>query len=263
VNSRARNRLGRAIGWPLRTLAIGLFAAVALTQLGQTCGAHASGEMLAAGAEMLQVPHTSGTAAGGRVFLNGAELRIERDRTAAAVDAILDQAEAACAGSVLRDGDPQRGFVSCTDAGEGLSLPISYVYAERRGQDTQFIRVRSPRRIDLRALFPGDVDAPGRDPIAFPRRDGSRRIFTYSLSTDSQATAIYRDDARFEDVVAFYRAALPRAGWKVLAPWDAQEGTLRQTSVAVTRDGARALVLIAQDRPDFTTTTFMNLGGEL
>jgi hypothetical protein len=73
--------------------------------------------------------------------------------------------------------------------------------------------------------------------------------------------AVYLDSqGRFDDLVAFYQSALPRAGWGVVAPWRVDEGSgPREASVAVERAGVVALLVLAQDRAGEASTTFLTM----
>ena len=265
VTSRAARALRYAGGWPLRTALLGLLLTAAIAHLGEACGAQARAEMLAVGQEMLRMPETDEAASGERVLLNGAELRVRRGRTPQPVEQLLAGSEASCAGGdALRGGDERHGFVACVDdasAGDGsVALPIAYLYAERRGEATHFIDIRSPHRIDLRALFPRDADAPGRDPTALPRPRSSRRALSLRVAGQPYQAAVYLDPEQgLDDLVAHYKAALPRSGWKVVARWRNEEGFgPGQASVVIERAGVLALLLIAQDRAE-TTTTFLTM----
>jgi len=262
----ARRAWEIARGWPLRTAAVGLAFAFVWSQLGAARADKARDEMLAAGADMLRVPEVPGASAlddGDRLLLNGAELRVERGHTARALADVLASAEAACPhGSTVRQGDERRGFVACADAGaDAASLPVAYVYAEKRADGTQFIDFHSPRPIDVRALFPHGGDAPGSDPEALPRPPSSRRALTLRAAGQPYGTAVYRDrELGFDDLVAHYQRALPGAGWQTVARWRTDEGTgPREASVVIERAGVMALLLVAQDSSESTTTTFLTM----
>jgi hypothetical protein len=250
-----------ARGWPLRTAAVCLACAFVWSQLGAADQSQARDQMLAAGADMLRAPQTPGTG-DDRLLMNGAELRVERGSTPRSIADVLAAAEASCPhGSTVRDGDEQRGFVACADAGAGAtSLPVAYVYAERRADGTHFIDFHSPRPIDLRTLFPQAGDAPGSDPEALPRPPSSRRALTLRAADQPYGTAVYRDRERsLDELVAHYQRALPGAGWQAIASWRVGESPgPREASVVIERAGVMALLLVAQDRSE-TTTTFLTM----
>jgi hypothetical protein len=262
MTTRAARILSRAQAWPVRAALLALLITAAVAQLGDACGAQAQAEMMSVGQEMLRLSETTGPGPGDRVLLNGAELQVNRGRTQRTVVQLLAQAEANCAGEAMRGGDTSHGFVSCgaADAGGSLTLPIAYVYAERRGPTTHYIGIDSPRPVELGALFPREGDAPGQDPTALPRPRSSRRAFSLFVAGRPYQAAVYLDDERqFDDLVAHYRSALPRAGWKVIARWKTDEGLgPRQASVVIERAGVLALLLVSQDRAE-TTTTFLTM----
>ncbi len=238
--------------------------------------------------------------AGEAVVMNGAELGVRRGRTPGSVDEVLAAAVASCAGrspgsidagdaprdpalpapgAVFRGGDGERGFVACVDpsldperglldrvrAGDvaatpDLTLPLAFLYAERRGEATHFVGFRSDRPVDLAALFPEGADAPGRDPDGFPRAPGSRRALGMRAVGQPYDAIVYLDPVgRLDELVAHYEAALPRAGWTIAAPWQVDEGPgPRQASAMVERAGTLALVQVAQDRTG-TSTTFVSM----
>jgi hypothetical protein len=260
MTTRAARILSRAQAWPVRAALLALLLTATLSQLTDACGAKAQAEMMSVGQEMLRLSEQAG-APDDRVLLNGAELRVSRGRTPRTVDQLLGQAEENCAGEAMRGGDTGHGFVSCGAADAGsLALPISYVYAERRGPTTHFIGIDSPQPVELGALFPREGDAPGQDPTALPRPPSSRRAFSMFVAGQPYQAAVYLDDERrFDDLVAHYRSALPRAGWKVIARWKTDEGLgPRQASVVIERAGVLALLLVSQDRAE-TTTTFLTM----
>jgi hypothetical protein len=282
-------RTRRVLGVVGRIALLALIAVVALAEVGRAGSAHARDEMLAVGAEMIRMPERPGQAQQERVLFNGAELRVNRGSSPRSVGDVLTAAEAACAesrgpdaepttpGAAFRGGDDQRGFVACLDpsldperglldrvggmTGEpSLSMPIAYVYAERRGAATQFIGVQSAQPVDLRSLFPREQDAPGRDPAALPRPATSRRALSLRVDGQPYEAAVYLDGKRqLDDLVAHYQEALPQSGWKEAARWRVEEGPgPRQASVIVERAGVLALLLVAQDGPS-TSTTFLTM----
>ncbi len=259
VTPRAKRSWRVLLGWPLRTAAVGLLVAVLFAQLGGARSAHAEGEMLALGADMLRVPESAGQS--DRVLFNGAELRVSRGSTRRAVGELL-AAEGSSCKIPLRGGDEGRGFVACGAPDSG-ALPIDYTYAERRGETTHFIGLHGADGLDLKAMFPVREDAPGRDPDGLPRAPSSRRLLSLRVADHPYEVAIYVDGERGVDSLAeHYQATLPGAGWTVVAPWRADEGPgPRQASVVIQRDGVLALLVVAQDRKGATTTTFMTMGG--
>jgi hypothetical protein len=269
----ARRPAGR---WAaLRAGAVGLGLAFLCAQVSSTEGAQTRSDMLALGAEMLRMP--ASPAGDERILLNGLELVAARARTPRAVSEVLAEAEGSCAaggaaageaqgdpGSVdrpaaVRAGDERRGFVSCAGS-PSAPAPIAYTYAERRGESTHVITLRGDRAASAGALFPREGDAPGADPAALPRPASSRRALSARVAGQPYEAVVYLDRARgLDDLVAHYQAALPRAGWSVVAPWRVDEGPgPRQASVLVERAGARALLVLARD-PAGTSTTFLSM----
>ncbi|HWM87269.1 MAG TPA: hypothetical protein VNO33_15565 [Kofleriaceae bacterium] len=271
----------RAVGWPLRTAALGVALVAVFTALGEAGGARARAEMLEVGADMLRIPE--GATPGEAVLFNGAELKVRRGSTPRSLDELLAAAEASCAapgtdaaarGAALRGGDEQRGFVACVDPSldpdrglidrlrgdQAMALPVAYFYAERRGATTHFIGFDSAAQVDLRAMFPRGGDAPGRDPAALPRPQSSRRALSMRVAGQPYEAVVYLDGERgLDELVAHYQGALPGAGWKTVAPWKVDEGPgPRQASVFVERAGVLALLLVARDRAE-TTTTFLTM----
>ncbi len=278
----ARGAWRRGAGWLLRTSALGLVVTAVFSRLGAAGTDQARDEMMAVGGEMLRMPEPPQAGAGDRVLLNGAELEVSRGHTPQDVDQLLAAAEASCtrraAGATpFRGGGGERGFVACLDpsadperglieragaaASGAMTVPIAYVYAERRGGATHFIRFRSAEPVDLRALFPRDADAPGPDNTALPRPRSSRRALGLRVAGQPYEAAVYLDrEQKLDDLVAHYRGALPGAGWTVVAPWRVDEGPgPRQASVFIERAGALAMLVVAQDRADLTTTTLMTM----
>lgn len=249
-----RARLARMVVVSL--LLVGVF-----TALGAVKRAEARKEMLSVGAEMMRIPEGAIGGSGERLLFNGADLSVSRGQTSRSLGDYLAEAEASCPAHAppLRGGDDQRGFVACVDP-EAMTLPASYVYAERRGESTQFIRFRGAKPVDLRAMFPRDQDAPGSDPAALPRPASSRRALSMRVAGQPYEAVIYLDAERgLDELVAHYEAALPQSGWTTVARWRVDEGPgPRQASVVVERAGALALLLLAHDRAG-TSTTFLTM----
>ena len=284
-----------ALRWSLR--AGTLFAILAATSaaIGAIGTSRAQAEMMAMGADMLQIPErpTTDPSAGEQVVMNGAELGVRRGRTPRSVDEVLAAAAASCGGriteptrdpalpgpgAIFRAGDGQHGFVACLDpsldperglldrvratgaSADALTLPLAYLYAERRGDSTHFVGFRSDHPVDLGTMFPRGGDAPGRDPDGFPRAPGSRRTLGLRVAGQPYDAIVYLDRAgRMDALVHHYESALPRAGWTIAAPWRVDEGPgPRQASVLVERAGTLALVLVAEDQAG-TSTTFASM----
>ncbi len=204
----------RRAGWLLRTAALGVAVTVVFSRLGAAGTDEARDQMMAVGAEMLRVPEPPQAGSSDRLLFNGAELDVTRGRSAQSVDQLLAAAEASCTAraggaSPLRGGGDERGFVACQDpsaqrrlieragaavSGDGaMTLPIAYLYAERRGGATHFIRFLSEEPIDLRALFPREGDAPGPDTTALPRPRSSRRALGMRVAGQPYDAAVYLD----------------------------------------------------------------------
>ncbi len=270
----------RRAGWLLRTAALGAAVTVVFSRLGAAGSDQARDQMMAVGADMLRVPEPQADT-GDRVLLNGAELDVTRGRSDSSVDQLLAAAEASCTArgggaSPMRGGGDERGFVACHDpsaerrvierAGDAVSagamtLPIAFLYAERRGGATHFIRTLSAEPVDLAALMPREGDAPGPDTTGLPRPRSSRRALGMRVAGQPYQTAVYLDrEQDLDRLVAHYQGALPGAGWTVVAPWKTDEGPgPRQASVFIEREGALAMLVVAQDRADLTTTTLMTM----
>lgn len=294
-----KRRLARAaLRWTVRAAALVAVFAAASALVGAIGERRARAAMLAMGQDLLSIPERPAAAApeGEAVVMNGAELGVRRGRTPSSVDEVLAAAAASCAdrsvasdaareaalpapGAVFRGGDGRRGFVACVDpaldperglldrvrAGDlspavDLTLPLAFLYAERRGEATHFVGFRSDRPVDLAALFPRTADAPGRDPDGFPRAPGSRRALGMRADGQPYDAIVYLDPVgRLDELVAHYEAALPRAGWTIAAPWQIDEGPgPRQASAMVERAGTLALVQVAQDQRG-TSTTFVSM----
>lgn len=271
----------RRAGWLLRTAALGAAVTVVFSRLGAAGTDQARDRMMAVGADMLRVPEPQAGSTD-RVLLNGAELDVTRGRSDQSVDQLLAAAEASCTAraggaSPLRGGGDERGFVACHDpsagrrvierageavpSGGAMTLPVAFLYAERRGGATHFIRMLSAEPVDLAALMPREGDAPGPDTTALPRPRSSRRALGMRVAGQPYQTAVYLDrEKNLDRLVAHYQGALPGAGWAVVAPWAVEEGHgPRQASVFIERDGALAMLVVAQDRADLTTTTLMTM----
>jgi hypothetical protein len=256
----AKRSWHRLAGWPLKAAALGAALVALLAGLGAARSAKAKSEMLALGADMLRVPDSAGRS--DRVLFNGAELRVRRGSTPRPVGELLAAEESSCK-TPLRGGDEGRGFVACgaREGDDSGALPVDYTYAERRGQTTHFIALHGGQGVDLREMFPSDEDAPGRDPDGLPRPSTSRRLLSLRVVDQPYEVAIYVDGQRGVDaLVNHYQETLPGAGWTVVAGWRVDEGPgPRQASVVVERAGVLALLLVAQDRPATTTTTFLTM----
>lgn len=281
MTPRARGAWRRA-GWLLRTAALGAAVTVVFSRLGAAGTDEAHDQMMAAGAEMLRVPEPPRATDGDRVLFNGVALDVTRSRTVQTVGQLLAAAEASCTAraggaSPMRGGGDERGFVACHDpsAGRGLieragaaasgdgtmTLPIAFLYAERRGGATHFIRFRSEDPVDLRALLPREGDAPGTDTTGLPRPPSSRRALGMRVAGQPYETAVYLDrELGLDRLVAHYKGALSGAGWTVVAPWRVDEGPgPRQASAFIEREGALAMLVVAQDSAELTTTTLMTM----
>jgi hypothetical protein len=94
---------------------------------------------------------------------------------------------------------------------------LRYLYYERTPSGgTRFLTMWSDDRFDLTRLAPdGDGDVPGRDVAGVPRYPGSARaLFSDERGRDGQLVVYTGVDSAFA-AAAFYRARLPRLGWRL------------------------------------------------
>jgi hypothetical protein len=144
----------------------------------------------------------------------------------------------------VRDGDDTRGYVACLDMGpervpadEVIARiqrflethdvsdvgQLRYVYARRDGETTHVLSWESVGSLDLDALMPSEGDAPGADLPRFPRAPGLRRAFTARAGDEPYGLVSYAaDSASRDDLVRWYRAALPEQGYRLLELEDGQ-----------------------------------------
>jgi hypothetical protein len=191
--------------------------------------------------------------------LNGMRLSFATEAIEESVDAILDEAVAACdgasepglAGRFLRGEERGRGFVACTarlaagEAGELGATGYRYVYAQPGDERTQVVRFWTDRPLDLEALFPASGDAPGRDAAGLPRPPGARRILSAREVGAPQEMTLYADPpGATDELVAWYRERLPGLGWQALASPPPEPG---ERVLVVGRAGSLAALVFADE----------------
>jgi hypothetical protein len=244
---------------------------------------------------------TFGDVAGGpdyRVLLNGESLHFASATTDKSVDEVLDRFEGECrehsgglegdfarlastlssklpptfpadvlhrtAIGILRDGTPEKGFVSCFahdgDGGYGALLAalrelsrtgdlaslgaLRYVLAERRPDgSTHVISAWTDGSFRLDAMFPATGDAPGNDPGEPVRPPQSRRLLSASVAGSPFGVLLYESTASQQAILAHYDTAMTAEGWKAIALGD---DTALGAGRAFTRQGVDLMIHTSQ-----------------
>lgn len=190
-----------------------------------------------------------------RLFVNGLELRLVTASFDEELGAVLDRFQGACRRSGgLRLGDAKaelahldtslrresdsEGVLACLDTGGPLALnqviarlegfletgdlgdvgSLRVVRAQRGRGRTTVLALWTEGSAPLSRLFPSRGDAPGRDPLDFPRPPGTRRVLSAFEAGEPYALTVYREEDGAEadsERVRAYRASLEGRGWRV------------------------------------------------
>lgn len=145
----------------------------------------------------------------------------------------------------LREDSARGGYVACFDVGEeregveGLLSRLTaftnsgnladlgglrYVYARRTDEGgTHFLVFHTDDRLNIYEMFPATGDAPGIDAEDVPRPAHVRRLLSAYEDGDPHAVSMYTSTIRdAAELQAWYQDELPRAGWRLFEPSDAQ-----------------------------------------
>lgn len=170
----------------------------------------------------------------------------------------------------------ERGYVACLDPGASLGplawaqrvstfaqdLDLSrfgavlYVVAERAGETTTYVAMKSVGPMPLTAAFPTSGDAPGVDPANAPRPAHARRVLSGWQRDASPLFNVYEARAvSSAQLLARYRTQLEAAGYHVAnvvtraqssatASLAATRGSVVLLATASQGDGDRALLSV-------------------
>ncbi|MDQ3031029.1 MAG: hypothetical protein M3Y87_01325 [Myxococcota bacterium] len=189
----------------------------------------------------------------GRLVDHVRELASERD-VPASETSMLD--------GTLRESTPRGGYVACFDVGEeresfeGLLARLTaftdsgnlaelgglrYVYARAlENGGTHFLVFHTDDRLNIYEMFPATGDAPGADPAGLPRPASVRRLLSAWEDGDPHAINIYTSTTRdAAELHAWYQDELPRAGWTLYEPTEAQLDRFTRHWEPADRDAVR------------------------
>lgn len=162
----------------------------------------------------------------------------------------------------LRESTPRGGYVACFDVGEerdGVEALLGrltaftnsgnlaelgglrYVYA-RPTEDggTHFLVFHTDDRLNIYEMFPATGDAPGVDAEGLPRPANVRRLMSAWEEGDPHAITMYTSTTRAAgELESWYQDELPRAGWRLFEPTDAQLDRFTQHWEPAQRDAVR------------------------
>ncbi|MBX7191205.1 MAG: hypothetical protein K1X94_04080 [Sandaracinaceae bacterium] len=175
---------------------------------------------------------------------------------------------------VMREERGETGAVGCLDFGEEISAAellgraarfresndlhdlgdLRYVYARTldEGHGTHFLTFWTTGSLDFDEItgHGGNQDVPGADVPGIPRPPRSRRIIDAYETGANQRVVSYAGSSMTEwELEAFYREALPRAGYHVVtAPPDAPPTHMDAILLAAERDQRMTFVVLDTDR---------------
>ncbi len=211
-----------------------------------------------------------------RLHVNGLTLQLTVRTSRDSVEQALDQERRWCSpgpgdSNALRRATHEHGYLVCFEPRSGaLSLGIAsdrarafledfdaahfgtlhFVLVEHQARETLVVHVSSDGPLPLLAAFQNQHDAPGRDLPGVPRPAGSRRALSAWDEDHAQALEIYRAPATgTQALVGSYRAALERAGFRVLVPH--REGSAGPTLMLARGADRDVAVCISETRGGF------------
>jgi hypothetical protein len=161
---------------------------------------------------------------------------------------------------VFRKESSKSGIVACAETGDGTLPPevlisrikdvlatgdiaklgnLRYVYVTPDQKETVFVALWTEGPLNFRSMFPKQGDAPGEDLAGIPRPPDSRRILSTRPKGADAVFNVYRSSRQSADeLVDFYRDALPKAGYTLLT---------KKQRFLVAENGKRALTISLQD----------------
>ena len=210
-----------------------------------------------------------------RLRLNGVRLSFRTQAVEASLADVLDYYEANC-GSVIATqaarGD-LAGYVACLDMGDApqdlgalvnrfVAFSVTgdlrelgalrYAFARRgaAGPDGKvfLLTMWADSAFNLYRMLPRAAsDAAGRDLFEVPRPPGSQRILSAWEQGQPSGVLIYRLAAgSAEELEAFYRAELPRAGWRVIERHPGESLRVDDIHLLTAEKGNRLVTVLCQ-----------------
>lgn len=176
----------------------------------------------------------------------------------------------------IRQGDDERAYVACLDLGQSGLDPagllarvqrfldtgdlaeigeLRYVFAERAEHGTHFVAYWTEGAFPLRAMFPSEGDAPGRDVEGVARPPGARRVLSATAAGEPYSLTVYAGASMgVEALESFYRTSLVEQGFRLL---EAEPGEAYEVDgdrgLVVEREG-RIVTLVVADHPEVGAT---------
>ena len=238
------------------------------------------------GAQIMAFPgaHDEGVR---QLQLNGVRLSFRTQIVEASLADVLGHYEAVCGISIVTQTarNEHAGYVACLDMGDapqGLGALVDrfvsfsetgdlrelgaprYVLARRvasrSGDKVLLLTMWADSAFDLYRMLPrSGADAAGRDLVGVPRPPDSQRILSAWEARQPSGVLVYRVAAKSpEEIESFYRAELPRSGWRIIERNPSESVRVDGTHMlSAEKDNRLVTVLCHSDEASQTVLTIL------
>jgi hypothetical protein len=152
------------------------------------------------------------------------------------------------------------------DSGDvGQLGDMRYVIARRdeKSGRTHVLAMWTEGAFNVLKMFPQRGDAPGTDPVRFPRPPQSRRVFSARIEGHDHSIRMYDSGATPQAVREHYARFMRESGWNrnELAMPQGDELDLNEHVQAFSKDGAAFLVVVHETLEEKTGVTLIEMSG--